>query len=89
MEYSTDLFDVATVDRMLAHYRKLLEEIIADPDQPIGAIPMLTPDERKQVLVGWNAEMPDDFAEEFDGPDDLELNTRTYEFSHTELAGDE
>ena len=42
MEYSTDLFDAATVDRMLAHYRILLEEIIAHPDQPIGALPMLT-----------------------------------------------
>ena len=38
MEYSTDLFDAATVDRMLAHYRVLLEEIIAHPDQPIGAL---------------------------------------------------
>ena len=38
MEYSTDLFDAATVDRMLAHYGLLLEEIIAHPDQPIGAL---------------------------------------------------
>ena len=36
MEYSTDLFDPARVDRMLGHYRALLEEIVADPDQPIG-----------------------------------------------------
>ena len=60
MEYSTDLFDAATVDRMLAHYRILLEEIIAHPDQPIGALRMLTEEERTQVLVGWNAAAIDD-----------------------------
>ena len=54
MEYSTDLFDAATVDRMLAHFQILLEEIIAHPDQSIGAIPMLTAEERTQVLQGWN-----------------------------------
>ena len=29
MEYSSDLFDPATVDRMLAHYRILLEAAVA------------------------------------------------------------
>ena len=62
MEYSTDLFDAATVDRMLAHYRILLEEIVAHPDQPIGALRMLTEEERTQVLVGWNATAIDDLA---------------------------
>ena len=63
MEYSTDLFDAATVDRMLAHYRILLEEIIAHPDQPIGALRMLTEEERTQVLVGWNAAAIDDLRD--------------------------
>ena len=54
MEYSTDLFDAATVDRMLAHYVVLLEEIIAHPDDPIVALRMLTEEERTQVLVEWN-----------------------------------
>ena len=54
MEYSTDLFDPATVDRMLAHYRVLLGAVVAHPDRPIGALPMLTEDERWRVLEEWN-----------------------------------
>jgi acyl carrier protein len=53
MEYSSDLFDAATVDRMLAHYRILLESIVAQPDQPVGLLPMLTEAERRQMLAGW------------------------------------
>jgi len=53
MEYSSDLFDPATVDRMLAHYRILLESIVAQPDQPVGRLPMLTEEERRQMLAGW------------------------------------
>jgi amino acid adenylation domain-containing protein len=53
MEYCSDLFDPATVDRMLAHYRILLESIVAQPDQPVGLLPMLTEAERRQMLAGW------------------------------------
>jgi non-ribosomal peptide synthetase component F len=53
MEYSSDLFDPATVDRMLAHYCILLESIVARPDQPVGLLPMLTQEERRQILAGW------------------------------------
>jgi hypothetical protein len=59
MEYSSDLFEPATVDRMLAHYRVLLESIVAQPDQPIGALSMLTPEERRQMLTGWGAGQTD------------------------------
>ena len=69
MEYSTDLFDAATVDRMLAHYGLLLEEIIAHPDQPIRTLQMLTEAERSLLLEDWNSAAPDlaadlDFAED-------------------------
>ena len=37
IEYSTDLFDRATIDRMVDHWRTLLEAVIADPDAPSGA----------------------------------------------------
>jgi amino acid adenylation domain-containing protein len=89
MEYSTDLFDAARVDRMLAHYRVLLEEIVAHPDQPIGALGMLTEEERTQVLVGWNATAIDDLATVLDGPESDELDSLLYEDFPTELATDE
>src|SRR5262249_30434262 len=53
MEYSSDLFDPATIDRMLAHYRILLESIVAQPARPVGLLPMLTEEERRQMLAGW------------------------------------
>src|SRR5579883_2714251 len=60
MEYSSDLFEPATVDRMLAHFRVLLEAMVAQPDRPISALPMLTEEERQQVLSGWGAGGVDD-----------------------------
>ncbi len=52
--YSTDLFAQPTIQRLLSHFQNLLEGIIANPDQPIGALPLLTAPERQQLLVGWN-----------------------------------
>ena len=54
-EYATDLFDRATIERMMGHWRALLEGIVADPAQPISRLPLLAPDERRQLLEQWNA----------------------------------
>ncbi|HSP79874.1 MAG TPA: condensation domain-containing protein, partial [Myxococcaceae bacterium] len=53
-EYSTDLFDEATVARMAAHYARLLEGAVARPEQRLSELPLLTEKERRQVLVEWN-----------------------------------
>jgi amino acid adenylation domain-containing protein len=53
MEYDTDLFDAATIDRMLRHFETLLEGIVADPDRPVATVPMLTEAESRQLLGGW------------------------------------
>ncbi len=54
IEYSSDLFTPETVRRMLGHYETLLRGIVADPDQPIGQLPLLTPEEKQRILVEWN-----------------------------------
>jgi len=54
VEYCTDLFDEGTIRRMAGHYQRLLEGIVADPGQPISQLPLLTEDERQQMLVEWN-----------------------------------
>jgi amino acid adenylation domain-containing protein len=54
VEYSTDLFDASTIQRLLGHFRVLLEAIVEDPDQRIGDLPLLTEKERRQVIVEWN-----------------------------------
>src|SRR6185312_3994695 len=53
-EFNSDLFEAATVRRMLGHYAKLLEGIAANPDQNLSDIPLLTDAERRQMLVEWN-----------------------------------
>jgi amino acid adenylation domain-containing protein len=53
-EYSTDLFESATISRLLEHYRTLLEAAVARPDVPVSRLSLLTGAERQQVLVDWN-----------------------------------
>ncbi len=55
LEYDTDLFDAHRIDRMLAQYRTILEEVVRDPDRPVAGIPLLDRAERQTVLVDWNA----------------------------------
>ncbi len=52
-EYSTDLFEAATITRMLGNFQTLLEGIITSPEQKISELPLLTQFERQQ-LVDWN-----------------------------------
>ncbi|HEY4939136.1 MAG TPA: amino acid adenylation domain-containing protein, partial [Actinomycetota bacterium] len=54
LEYSTDLFDAATIERMAGHLTRVLDAVVADPDTPVGQIDILTAAERHQVLVEWN-----------------------------------
>jgi amino acid adenylation domain-containing protein len=54
LEYNTDLFEEATINRMAGHFQQLLAEIVANPDRPLSELPMLTEAERQQLLVEWN-----------------------------------
>ncbi len=53
-EYSTDLFDAATIDRLSGHLNVLLEAAAADPDRALWELPLLTGRERVQLLLDWN-----------------------------------
>ena len=53
-EYNRKLFDAATILRMQAHFRKLLENIAAHNDRRLSDLPLLTEQERHQLLVEWN-----------------------------------
>ena len=54
IEYSTDLFDEARIERMVGHFSTLLEAAAANPDQRLSELPLLTDAERQQLLVEWN-----------------------------------
>ena len=54
IEYNTDIYDAATIKRMVEHWQTLLSGIVRDPDLHISELPLLTKRERKQLLVEWN-----------------------------------
>ncbi len=54
IEYNTDLFDATTIARMLGHFQTLLQGIVANPEQRISDLPLLTAPEQHQLLVEWN-----------------------------------
>ncbi|MBD2521399.1 non-ribosomal peptide synthetase [Nostoc sp. FACHB-133] len=53
-EYNTDLFDSSTIERMTGHFVTLLESIVANPQERISQLPMLTAFEQQQLLIEWN-----------------------------------
>jgi amino acid adenylation domain-containing protein len=62
-EYSADVFEAATIARMVGHWQTLLEGIVADPAQRLSRLPLLTAAEQHGLLVEWNqtaADFPED-----------------------------
>ena len=53
-EYNSDLFDDATIERMIGHYRTLLEAMAADADRSIHEVALADAAEREKLLVEWN-----------------------------------
>jgi long-chain acyl-CoA synthetase len=54
VEYSTDLFDAARILRMFGHYQTLMESVASDPAQRLSDLPLMTAEERRQLLFEWN-----------------------------------
>lgn len=94
-EYNTDLFEHDTIERMLGNFQTLLEGIAAQPDRKISALPLLTPTEKRRVLVEWNdttAEYPREktvpqlFEEQVErSPGRVALQTGATTLSYSEL----
>jgi amino acid adenylation domain-containing protein len=53
-EYSTDVFEHATMTRMLQHFRSLLEGVAANPEQRLSELPLIDAAERRRVVTEWN-----------------------------------
>lgn len=58
-EYKSDLFEAATIDRLLANMEVLLAAIVANPDQRIADLPIVAPAERERILNAWQTATPD------------------------------
>lgn len=54
-QYSTDLFDQKTVERIARHFQVLLEGAVADSNEAVSKLPLLSSDEEEQLVHGWNA----------------------------------
>ena len=54
LEYNTDLLDSVTITRLIENFQTLLEGIVTNPNQKISELPLLTANEREQLLVEWN-----------------------------------
>jgi len=95
LEYSTDLFERSTIARMAAHFRTLLESIVADPEQTISRLPLLPISEWKQVVGGNGSGIKpsrtDTFPERFKRqvartPDAIAVSAGAARVSYRELA---
>jgi amino acid adenylation domain-containing protein/non-ribosomal peptide synthase protein (TIGR01720 family) len=54
LAYDGGRFDEASITRMLGHLRIILEAFPAQPSRTLAELPLLSPDERHQLLVEWN-----------------------------------
>jgi amino acid adenylation domain-containing protein/FkbM family methyltransferase len=54
VEYSAELFAERTIERMVEHFKILLAGVVANPQQRIMALPLMSAAEQQQVLVSWN-----------------------------------
>src|SRR6185369_14101447 len=54
MEFNTDLYRRDTVERMCGHYLRLLEAFATRPELRLCEAPLMSDEERAQVVEGWN-----------------------------------
>ncbi|MFD7712520.1 amino acid adenylation domain-containing protein, partial [Streptomyces sp. NPDC059786] len=54
LEYRTDLFDAETVRRTAGQLLRVLDGAATTPDRPLGALPLLGPDEARRIIHEWN-----------------------------------
>ena len=55
LQYATSLFERETVQRYVAYLSRLFAEMVVADDEDITRIAVMSPAERHQVLVEWNA----------------------------------
>ncbi|MFZ0821254.1 MAG: amino acid adenylation domain-containing protein, partial [Candidatus Acidiferrales bacterium] len=54
IEYATDLFDADRMARMAGHFEAMLEGVVANSNQRLNELPLLTSQEKRQLLIEWN-----------------------------------
>ncbi len=54
IEYSADLFERQTIERLAGHFEALVAGIVANPTARLSQLPLLGEGERGQLVEGWN-----------------------------------
>ena len=54
VEYKPSLYEKATIERITTHFTYLLGEVLSHLTHPLGDIPMLSPEEKNQLLYEFN-----------------------------------
>ena len=54
IEYNTEIYDLYLIERMFAHFEKLLMQLVAQPEIIIEEVDYLTADEKQQLLIKFN-----------------------------------
>ncbi len=54
LEYNRSLYGEETVERIIRHYRQLLEIVLDDPDKPLLSLDILTAQEKRLLLEEYN-----------------------------------
>lgn len=97
-EYNTDLFDHATIEGMLRHYRHLLEQVVANPDRALDSYELMEPEEARALIEQHNPEQTSfpstlralDLIDEQAGrsPDACALRFETNSLTYAELESE-
>ncbi|HEV2735654.1 MAG TPA: amino acid adenylation domain-containing protein, partial [Longimicrobiaceae bacterium] len=54
LTYSTDLWEAATMRRLVGHFTRLVEQVAADPDARLSEVALLGGAERRLLVEEWN-----------------------------------
>jgi amino acid adenylation domain-containing protein len=50
LEYNATLFDPETIERLVRHFAALVRALVDDPDRDVGALPLVSPEERRAIV---------------------------------------
>ncbi|WP_412076315.1 amino acid adenylation domain-containing protein [Streptomyces xanthophaeus] len=88
--YRSDLYELATVERMAAMLRRTLEQVVARPELPLSEVELLGEAERRQVLEEWSGARTDigerTLTDRFEEQARLRPDARALVFAEDELS---
>ncbi|WP_343073363.1 non-ribosomal peptide synthase/polyketide synthase [Pyxidicoccus fallax] len=54
LEFTTDLYEAASMARLVTHLQRLLEAAVAQPERRLSELSLLTEEERRKLVIEWN-----------------------------------